>query len=68
MPLLVCPDAQHAFWGWGKEDNNLVRRLQLHGMWPPERPAVAARPKVLPVHPRHTVTPSFHYTDWSCGR
>ena len=37
--------AQHSFWGWGKEDNNMVRRLQLHGMWPPERPQVPARPK-----------------------
>jgi hypothetical protein len=38
--------AQHSFWGWGKEDNNMVRRLQLHGMWPPDRPQVPARPKV----------------------
>ena len=38
--------AQHSFWGWGKEDNNMVRRLQLHGMWPPNRPQVPARPKV----------------------
>ena len=38
--------AQHSFWGWGKEDNNMVRRLQLHGMWPPERPQVPTRPKV----------------------
>lgn len=36
---------QHSFWGWGKEDNNMVRRLQLHHMWPPERPAVASRQK-----------------------
>lgn len=34
---------QHSFWGWGKEDNNMVRRLQLHGMWPPERPNVRPR-------------------------
>eukprot|EP00208_Stichococcus_sp_RCC1054_P000423 CAMPEP_0206140268 /NCGR_PEP_ID=MMETSP1473-20131121/8849_1 /ASSEMBLY_ACC=CAM_ASM_001109 /TAXON_ID=1461547 /ORGANISM="Stichococcus sp, Strain RCC1054" /LENGTH=205 /DNA_ID=CAMNT_0053534361 /DNA_START=401 /DNA_END=1018 /DNA_ORIENTATION=- len=36
---------QHSFWGWGKEDNNMVRRLQLHHMWPPERPAVQVREK-----------------------
>lgn len=30
----------------------MVRRLQLHHMWPPERPAVKIREKVwLPVHP-----------------
>lgn len=41
---------QHSFWGWGKEDNNMVRRLQLHGMWPPERPSVpklAAKVRLL---------------------
>ena len=44
--------AQHSFWGWGKEDNNMVRRLQLHGMWPPERPQVPARPKASGLHSR----------------
>lgn len=38
-----CLLPQHAFWGWGKEDNNMVRRLQLHHMWPPERPRVRQR-------------------------
>lgn len=36
---------QHAFWGWGKEDDNMVRRLQLHHMWPPQRPTVPPKEK-----------------------
>lgn len=44
LPNFMC--LQHSFWGWGKEDNNMVRRLQLHHMWPPERPAVQVREKV----------------------
>lgn len=31
------------FWGWGKEDNNMVRRLQQHEMWPPQRPLVPVK-------------------------
>jgi len=28
----------------------MVRRLQLHGMWPPERPQVPTRPKASTTH------------------
>ncbi len=31
------------FWGWGREDDNMRQRLLLHGMFPPERPAVPTR-------------------------
>ena len=31
------------FWGWGREDDNMRQRLMLHGMFPPERPAVPKR-------------------------
>lgn len=31
------------FWGWGREDDNMRQRLMLHGMFPPEQPAVPKR-------------------------
>ncbi|KAL0033554.1 hypothetical protein WJX79_003213 [Trebouxia sp. C0005] len=31
------------FWGWGREDDNMRQRLLLHGMLPPELPAVPKR-------------------------
>lgn len=42
----------NAFWGHGYEDDNMVLRLNLHGMWPPERPTDWY--EGLPMEQQHT--------------